>query len=440
MSWFTNKRLGISAATDIATLVASLSQTCLGFWDARTLGAPGSYSSWPGRAGTSDLALSGNFTLNASRQVVATANVASVSSSVFDMSTGTKTVVLGYLAQVYSGSGFGFWAGIAALVGNQGQYMDRAAQKGAEGAASAAGGSAFFQGTVGAWAGQRSSNNKLLVGALSTNATPNTTVQYYPALPITAASAAGTNGAGNNTFSVGGFAGNFLPFTGRWAACFAGALSNSDLAKLNVWSQLHHATTNDPGAYVVFDGDSRTLGIPSSVSDMSTNFPTVAMADARLANYGDCNFGQGGQTAQNMATRFSTVPHVVLTASVSAKKIYVLFAGINDFAGARTAAQIYADLKTSWAAARADGAKVVACTEISAGTAGWDAGAKETLNALIVSVPTLYDALADFGANANVGADGQSSNATYFQAGAIHPTALGYSIMAGIVANAIASL
>lgn len=427
-----------SAATDIAALVASLSKSCIGFWDARTVGPAGSYASWPGRAG--DLALTGTFTINASGQVVASTALQTTTTAALDLSTGTKTLVLGYLAQKWSGSGFGFWAGIAGTSGNQGQYFDRAVQKGAEGGASGAGNNAFYEGTVGAWAGQRSSNNKLIVGALSTNATPNTTVQYYPGLPVTVAAFSTTNNSGNNRVQLGGSSilGN-LPYTGRWAAAFTGALTSADLAKINVWSQAHHATTNDPGAFVLFDGDSRTLGIPSSVTDMSTNFPTVAMGDSRLLTYGDWNLGQGGQTAANMATRFNTVPHVVLTASVSAKKIYVLHAGINDFAGGQTAAQIYANLKLCWAAAKADGAKVVACTEVSAGTAGWDAGAKNTLNGLITGTPGLYDALADFGANATVGADGQAQTAA-FQSDHVHPTSASYAIMGGLVATAVASL
>lgn len=188
---------------------------------------------------------------------------------------------------------------------------------------------------------------------------------------------------------------------------------------------------------VIFDGDSRTSGFTTAT------YAPACMADASLSskNYGYLAVGVSGQKVSDMNSDFSTEIAPQFRSQLS-RNICVAWGGVNDAVASADAATIYSRLQTYWAAARAAGYKVIACTEIDAQSAAlnavnWHSTLYPALNTLIKSDASLYDALADLGADSRLQ---DATNTTYFNADKLHPVTAGYNVVAGIVASAIAGV
>lgn len=205
------------------------------------------------------------------------------------------------------------------------------------------------------------------------------------------------------------------------------------------------ATTLGPGDVAVvarkagllfFEGDSRTKGTTSP-------YPTQMMARSEIVakNYGWSNIGVSGQTVADMSADAATQVDAQRRA-VLGRNIVAVWGGVNDAAAGADAATIYARLKSYWAGRRLAGYRVIACTEIDAQDASrnavsWHSTLYPALNTLIKSDPSLYDALADLGADARLQ---DATNLTYFNADKVHLTDAGYGVVAGIVATPAAAL
>lgn len=189
---------------------------------------------------------------------------------------------------------------------------------------------------------------------------------------------------------------------------------------------------------IVCDGDSRTAGNNVAVYyDYPSQMQRQLGIVVRMLNT-----GIGGYP----------VSSIILEAPVRIDPIrfgqsndtVVIFGGINDIIlSGRSAAQVYADLVTYWAARRAAGWKIVACTEIDANSAqaisaDWRTKRAE-LNVLIKSDPSLYDALADLAVDARIGVDGAADTA-YFVSDKVHPSATGNTAMAELIGAAILTI
>jgi lysophospholipase L1-like esterase len=129
--------------------------------------------------------------------------------------------------------------------------------------------------------------------------------------------------------------------------------------------------------------------------------------------------------------------------STRTKNIVVIWGGTNDLAGGATAAATFANLQTYVNARLAVGWSVVIVTCIDRGDVNINVP-RAAYNALIAgaysggAVPRVV--IADAAANANIGANGASSNATFFRADKVHLQPAGYAIVAPLVATAVQSL
>lgn len=108
--------------------------------------------------------------------------------------------------------------------------------------------------------------------------------------------------------------------------------------------------------------------------------------------------GGNGETVGQMVNQYATEvqPHFLPLNSLgsSREKFFFLWAGYNDLNFGSTSDEIYTDLKTLWANARADGAKVVAFTHFDENTlSAAEVIEKNELNKDILSDPDLYDYL-----------------------------------------------
>jgi len=195
---------------------------------------------------------------------------------------------------------------------------------------------------------------------------------------------------------------------------------------------------------IVFDGDSMTVGTgggPAGGGGPSfSNYPRLAtdgMAGATVNN-----FGVGGQTVLSMSGDAATqIDPLIDTARLN---IVALLGGTNDIKlGAASSTTAYNRIVAYCTARRAAGWKVVVGTILPRDPT--DAGAnfetdRQAVNTSIrANWATFADALADVGADATIGAAGAQTNTVYYS-DLIHPTTLGYEIVASYYRTAFAAL
>lgn len=142
------------------------------------------------------------------------------------------------------------------------------------------------------------------------------------------------------------------------------------------------------------------------------------------------NYGVSGERASLMVTNYSMEAHI--NHPELGNGWFFLQAGGNDIADGVSVATVYGYLKSLWASARLDGYLVVAVTVLPRAT--WGAGSQalvNSLNALIVSDPTLYDRLV----RADLVLPDPTNTAWYYDT--THPTILGAQMLAQAVALAL---
>jgi hypothetical protein len=127
-----------------------------------------------------------------------------------------------------------------------------------------------------------------------------------------------------------------------------------------------------------------------------------------------------------------------LFACESGLNIAVVWAGTNDLATGTSPENTFSYLAATCRRLRGLGWRVVVATMIS--RTGEDAH-KNTYNGYIRGGwPTFADAIADLGANANIGVDGAYAGSTYFQADGVHLKDAGLTIVAGLVQTVLTTL
>ena len=187
-----------------------------------------------------------------------------------------------------------------------------------------------------------------------------------------------------------------------------GTLTVTSLASLS--GTITDAMTTDPveGASVLFSlnsitliGDSITAPVPPiNATAWVTRMPTYGHVWNKLVKH---NFAISGQTTTQMVAAYATTAHTTLPKGDSTGYCFV-WGGINDLFSSgeeATAVQIYANLLSLWASARADGYHVIATVPTSgAGFTGSNSvpytlqwAEYHALVDLIVGDPTKYDHL-----------------------------------------------
>lgn len=180
----------------------------------------------------------------------------------------------------------------------------------------------------------------------------------------------------------------------------------------------------------VFIGDSIMAGSGATPPPSLITLPTYngqAMASINLGFAGRTQAAMYDLAWTNIAPSY---------AYFSGLNIAVVWANTNGMLQGNSAATEYSYTEAFCRRLKLMGFKVLVCTAIS--LIGLDS-VRDAYNALLYTNWTGFcDGLIDLAANANIGADGAYSNATYFQQpGGIHPTTAGDVIAAGIMQTAI---
>jgi lysophospholipase L1-like esterase len=216
---------------------------------------------------------------------------------------------------------------------------------------------------------------------------------------------------------IGGTADNGTPATlqnysgGIWAN--GGVLAQ--------YARMGVSTAN---AQLVFDGDSLTFGTGGTAPYSNS----VTLTDSGVT-YTKTNVAVTGRTAAQLTdTGFALVDALH---NVYARNIVVVWAGTNDLIGGASTGLTVANIRAYCRARQKAGARVVVCTLTSIN--GQETN-RETVNTIIRAHWTEFaDALADLGANANIGAHNAYLSSTYFNVDGIHLKDAGYAVVATLV-------
>jgi trimeric autotransporter adhesin len=184
-------------------------------------------------------------------------------------------------------------------------------------------------------------------------------------------------------------------------------------------------------------GDSITAGIGTSNPYCSllslTNQPAYKIA----------NWGIDGIRLQavNAAESNRVGP---LCESSEGPSVALVFLGTNDFlSGGQTPTGLIPNLAGEVQTLKDAGCRVFVGTMLSRsgndGSGGSYDADKDAYDSLILTNAKAFgaDGVVDFAANPLLGADGATSNATYFQADEIHPTQVGQQLLANAASNAL---
>ncbi len=186
-----------------------------------------------------------------------------------------------------------------------------------------------------------------------------------------------------------------------------------------------------------FVGDSITAGL-----GVSTPYPSL-LSLTNQPSYAIVNWGISGLRleAAEASEKNRVAPYC---GSDQGPSIAVVFAGTNDFLDSgRTVASVAANLGGEIQILKTAGCRVFVGTMLSrtgndfAGNT-YDSD-KDAYDALILTTAKSMgaDGVIDFAANPLLGADGATSNGTYFQGDGIHPTQTGQQFLANAASNAL---
>lgn len=211
---------------------------------------------------------------------------------------------------------------------------------------------------------------------------------------------------------------------------FCALLSSSELTEARVIVvSLNH------GALLVTEGDSLTFGFQASTPN--NDYPSQLLALYTKGEIGlFANVGTNSDTIANIIGEAATqVDPKLRTDRVN---VLAIWAGTNDFALNGVAeATVFANLKSYCQARRALGWKVIVLTMLPRPNTGADPTIevhRTAYNSDIRSNWTGFaDALADVGADSNIGAASANTNLTYYNSDQIHLNDTGYGVVASIV-------
>lgn len=192
------------------------------------------------------------------------------------------------------------------------------------------------------------------------------------------------------------------------------------------------------GTVVCWTGDSlhagygaSTTALPAALMDAdwlgTVDVPNIAVPGQGVVT---SNGGVGGTLVTTDKAKLDPLLAGRSTA------VLVVLCGTNDLANLEAPATVIAGLWSYCDARRAEGWKVIVCTLLDradTAVAGFQAtynARRATINAAInADWASHADVLADYAANANLGAVGASANTTYFQADKVHLTSTGQGLL-----------
>ncbi|HEY0264189.1 MAG TPA: GDSL-type esterase/lipase family protein [Granulicella sp.] len=187
-------------------------------------------------------------------------------------------------------------------------------------------------------------------------------------------------------------------------------------------------------------GDSITYG-----QGVSTPWPSL-LSLTSLTGYATTDWGISGiMVAALAASEPNRVAPQCSSGPGSPSQIAIVFAGTNDLSGGFPETLAFQNLLAEVHTLKQAGCKVFVGTMISRG--GTDGSAshatidsdKNVFNAQILQQAKSFeaDSIVDFAANPLLGADGASTNTTYFQADQTHPTQAGQALLAAAASNVL---
>ncbi len=219
--------------------------------------------------------------------------------------------------------------------------------------------------------------------------------------------------------------------------------------------------TQDQRTFIPFHGDSLTAGKNASPG---SEFPAQTMA-LLSGSYWYSNLGIGGQTIGGGSGMLAVGPTLVDTlfneyTTASPSRAVHLWGGTNDIgSGTGQATNAYNNTVSYGTARHAVGWKVIvmgiaARNGLFAGGqnhAGFEtdrqairtnmlADSSTSLGGNLYTGASYCDVYVDLAADANVGVDGSTSNATYWNADQVHMTNAGYAVVAGYAKAALNQL
>lgn len=192
--------------------------------------------------------------------------------------------------------------------------------------------------------------------------------------------------------------------------------------------------------FYIAEGDSRTA--------LATNSYAFLMGNAGefTPNLYMRNFAVSGSHASDVTARLAAVTRVVAQAALNSRNVIMsILIGTNDsstIAASGAAAYYNASIKPIWAAYKALGVKLIACTELPAIAAGATYETERlALNALIrADAGILYDALADFASDSVMGVANSYTLYPSNWTDTLHPNAAGHLLLKPYMKAAITSL
>lgn len=185
----------------------------------------------------------------------------------------------------------------------------------------------------------------------------------------------------------------------------------------------------------VYEGDSITWGTGVGVNGYDQRLKTLAGWSGRHVNT-----ARNSETTAGMRTQYATqVQPFRPDGYYSTRGLLFHWSGTNDLYAGTATATIFASLQAQWAAARADGFKVIAFTVAPRGDVNgvggaattWTAGMeteRNALNALIIADSANYDALIRVDTLFPT-----PSDTTYFQADRLHLNQAGENLLADTI-------
>lgn len=192
--------------------------------------------------------------------------------------------------------------------------------------------------------------------------------------------------------------------------------------------------------FIVCEGDSLTAQDTAGQATQNKYWPNQMAAlysDNRMVSV--VNAAVSGEQLQNMIAQAAAQVDAAFDARKGVQ-VCTIWAGTNDIrVGARTGAQVYADLLTYCAARRSAGFKVIVITMLPRGNfVGGEAAERLAFNASVkANWATFCDALVDTTADSRLQS---SADTTYFNADTIHLNNTGYALIAAAVKVQLDSL
>jgi hypothetical protein len=194
--------------------------------------------------------------------------------------------------------------------------------------------------------------------------------------------------------------------------------------------------TADPQRFIVYCGDSITYGSNGSPGYVHR------YAVAASPTFRGINLAVGGQTVAGATSSLASADAIIPADKGTRKFIFHGAWGANDL-GTDNSATFLTALESMFTARKTAGFTHCVAGTILPRTSAGDGGVQFNIdrNAANTTIRTweggTLDAVADFAANATIGADASSNDTTYYAADKVHPIDAGHAIMATIEATAV---